>query len=198
MTFFWGNKRTDEEIREQRNTPLGLPVVICVFLCVSLSVSLCVFLSPSSLFPPHPLTSEAGLQKSTDIHQHLDREGFAGVTYVLFTFRGVLLEHLCDFWLWSLSSDDAEQRGKMISIQDSASRAKSGVLSGLCYIKNPAQRHFSFGINLNLSPQHHHPAATPPPSTYIYTHKSNGLYQCLLEIVPWDLKKRVCGIVPYT
>ena len=157
-----------EEIREQRNTPLGLPIVICVFLCVSLFVSLCVFLSPSSLFPQHPLTSEAGLQKSPDSHQHLDREAFAGVTYVLFTVRGVLLEHLCDFWIWSLSSDDAEQRGKMISNQDSASRAKSGVLSGLCYIKNPAQRHFPFGINLNSSPQPHHPAATPlpPPLTY--------------------------------
>ena len=154
VNFFWRNKRTEE---------------LCIRPFYS-NESLCLFLSSA----PTPLSfwswAPDGSSYLSVFRQRSLWRGKLSFLCPLYT-QIVLLEHLCDFWIWTLSLNDTEQRGKMISTQVFASRAKP-VLSGLCHFKNPAQRHFPFGMNLNASPQAPipscHPVITRTPIKAVY------------------------------
>lgn len=142
VNFFWKNKRTEE-------------------LCIRPFYSnefLCLFLSPCS----YPLSfwswaPERSSYLSVFRQRSLCR-GKLSFLCPLYT-QIVLLEHLYDFWIWTLPLNNTEQRGKMISTQVFASRAKP-VLSGLCHFKkcgrlghSDSSKAFSFWYELErISP----------------------------------------------
>ena len=173
VNFFWRNKRTEE-------------------LCIRPFYSnefLCLFLSPCS----YPLSfwswaPERSSYLSVFRQRRLCR-GKLSFLCPLYT-QIVLLEHLYDFWIWTLSLNDTEQRGETISTR-SLHPEQSQYSQVSVTLKIQCK-----GIFLLVWTWTH----LPKPHAHHYTHtcKSSGLSHCILEIVPWDFKKGLCGVVSDT